>query len=79
MLGKKGMETGRLLIMPNASNADTAIANAHNRAFSQFPTMKELCKGAIRHNVCSAEKDTKRSNNTLLRLVYFSAEQTLHH
>ena len=33
MLEKKGMETGRLLIMPNASNTDTAIANAHNRAF----------------------------------------------
>ena len=29
-------------------------------------------------NVCSAEKYTnKRSSNTLLRLVYFSAEQTL--
>ena len=29
----KGMETGRLLIMSNASNTDTTIANAHNRAF----------------------------------------------
>ena len=28
-------------------------------------------------NVCSEEEDTKRSSNTLLRLVYFSAEQTL--
>ena len=32
MLRKKGMETGRLLIMSNASNTDTTIANAHNRA-----------------------------------------------
>ena len=29
------------------------------------------------HNVCSAEKYTKRSSNTLLRLVYFFAEQAL--
>ena len=29
-------------------------------------------------DVCSAEKYTKRSSNTLLGLVYFSAEQTLH-
>ena len=29
------------------------------------------------HNVCSAEKLTKRSSNTVLRLVSFSAEQTL--
>ena len=28
-------------------------------------------------NVCSVEKYTKRSSNTLLSLVYFSAEQTL--
>ena len=34
----------------------------------------ELPKGA---NVCSTEKDTKHSSNTLLRLVSFSAEQTL--
>ena len=30
-------------------------------------------------NVCSAENLTKGSNNTLLRLVRFSAEQTLRH
>ena len=28
-------------------------------------------------NICSKEKYTKRSSNTLLRLVYFSVEQTL--
>ena len=28
-------------------------------------------------NVCSTEKYTKRSSNTVLSLVYFSAEQTL--
>ena len=31
----------------------------------------------LRSNICSAEKDTKRSSNTLLRLVSFSVEQTL--
>ena len=29
------------------------------------------------HNVCSADKYTKRSSNKLLRLVYFFAEQAL--
>ena len=31
----------------------------------------------LKSNVCSAEKLTKRSRNTVLRLVSFSAEQTL--
>ena len=31
----------------------------------------------LEYNVCSAEKYTKRSSNTLLHLVYFYAEQTL--
>ena len=53
-----------------------------------FLESKPLCVGSFSYanydcqfcfgNVCSAEKDTKRSSNTLLRLVSFSAEQTLH-
>ena len=31
----------------------------------------------VLYNVCSTEKDTKRSSNKLLRLVSFSAEQML--
>ena len=46
--------------------------------YSQWPH-RNLMKTVkfSKTNVCSAEKLTKRSSNTVLRLVSFSAEQTL--
>ena len=45
---------------------------------SDLQLLTEYFLGKFSSNVCSAEKYTKCSSNTLvLRLVYFSAEQTL--
>ena len=49
-------------------NVKTLIDYFKSYIFSQFVI-----------NVCSAEKDTKRSSVLLLHLVSFSVEQTLDH
>ena len=60
-------------------NIASKLSNNRNSIMGHTGKVQSTFLSKIQNhiNVCSPEKYTKHSSNTLLRLVYFSAEQTL--